>query len=74
MYACFGEEAVFTIVGRGGDLFVCQEDICNSFQKRSSYRTSALGRITQGIILLITPLRSLLHTLSKDTCMCLQEE
>ena len=48
MYACLGEEAVFTIVGRGGDLFVCQKDISNSFQKHSSYRTSALGRITQG--------------------------
>ena len=43
MYACLGEEAVFTIVDRGGDLFVCQKDISNSSQ-----RTSALGRITQG--------------------------
>ena len=24
MYDCLGEEAVFIIVGRGGELFVCQ--------------------------------------------------
>ena len=39
--------------------------------KHSSYRTSALGRVTRGNI---TPLCSLLHTLSKDKCMCLQDK
>ena len=40
--------------------------------KHSSYRTSALGRITRGSH--ITPLCSLLHTPLKDKCMCLQDE
>ena len=39
---------------------------------RLSCSTSALGRITRGSH--ITSLCSLLHTLLKDKCMCLQEE
>ena len=40
--------------------------------KHSSYRKSALERITWGSH--ITPLCSLLHTLLKDKCMCLRDE
>ena len=38
------------------------------------YRMSALERLLKVVVLDITHLCSLLHTLLKDMCMCLQDE
>ena len=45
---------------------------CYILPKHWSCRMSTLGSITLGSN--ITPLCSLLHTLLKDKCMCLQDE